>query len=374
MTETEYRTCINTNDRQMLNDTIDRICEYCIQAIKDRKLSLPKVQINKRMDSTSGKERLIGRESALQQCFDYIAVYSAMDIFERRMVTEQASSIPGRGQIYGIRMIRKWIHNDNYSVQYAIKHGLRYTGKCKYFVKLDIRKCYPSADKETFMDLFKRDCANEDIIWLWQELLKTHNAGNYTGLMIGALPSQWACQYMLSFIYRFAKSQCRIRRNQRSPTVTHMMMFMDDMLLFSGNRKALRKAVENITKYTCEGLHWTIKPNWHIRDINKFDVDMMGFAIRHDGSIRIRDRNFIHLRRLIIRGDRKPYTISQAKRLISYKGFLRYSNSELLDRKYSIRRHLAQATRIISNHDRRLKDGDRKSTLRRIQAERQIPA
>ncbi len=363
MTEEDYRMCINTNNKQMLNDTIDKICEYCTQTIRDRELKLPKVQITKRTDSTSGKERLIGKESALQQCFDYIAVYSAMDIFKRRMVKEQASSIPKRGQIYGVRMIQKWINNDNYSVRYAAEHGKRYTRKCKYFVKLDIQKCYPSADKEIFMQLFKRDCANEDVLWLWQELLDTHNVDGYTGLMIGALPSQWASQYMLSFVYRFAKSQYQARRDKRLPTVTHMMMFMDDMLLFSSNRKALKVVVGQTIEYAQDKLHWTIKPNWHIRDIDKFNVDMMGFVLKKDDSARIRDRNFIHLRRLALRGSKMPYTIGQAKRLLSYKGFLRYTNSELLDKKYKIRKRLAEAARIVSNYDRRINNGDFKGEM-----------
>lgn len=358
MSESDYKVCVSTNDKTILSDTIDRICQFCSESISNKSLNLEPVTIRIMNDSTTGKERQIGKESALQQCFDYIAVYSAMDIFKRRMVKEQSSSIPCRGQIYGVQMISKWIKNDNHSEEYAEAHGFQYSRKCKYFVKLDIKKCYPSADKEVFIEMFKRDCDNEDIIWLWQKLLDSHNVDGYTGFMIGALPSQWACQYMLSYIYRRAKSHYKMRHDRRIISVKHMIMFMDDMLLFGSNRNQLKKAVEQIAKYTQDALHWTIKPDWHIRDIDKFNIDMMGYVIRADGSISMRSRNFVHLRRMALRHRNKPFTISQARRILSYKGFTKYSNSASVVQKYRLINCYRDASRTVSNYDRRHRYAD----------------
>lgn len=352
MSREDYRRMYETYDKSLLEETINRISEYCAKSIKNRDITLSPVHIREMRDRTTDKIRLIGRESALQQVYDYIAVYSAMDIFKRRLVKEQCSSIPNRGQVYGMRMIKKWVKSDYDSMRYANKHGIDYSRKCKYFVKLDIQKCYPTANTSIFLNLFERDCGNGDIFWLWSKLILSHRVDGYAGFMIGALPSQWASQYMMSFIYRFAKNKYSLRRGKRITTVKHMLLFMDDMVLFGSNRKQLKRTVEYIIQYTKSELGWTIKPDWHIRCIDDFNIDMMGYVIRKDGSITIRGRNFIKARRLALR-HKKRYSITQARRLISYKGFFDYSDSKQVIKKYQFNRCFNDAKKTISNYERR---------------------
>lgn len=348
MSKEDYDDAIKTHNKEAFELVIARICEEAISQIKNRKLILDPVRIREKVDTTTGKLRQIGIECPMQQVFDYIAVYSAMEIFEKRMVREQASSIPGRGQLYGVRMIQKWLRKDNESLDYAKRHNLRYSRKCKYFVKLDIKKCYPSANKEVILERFRHDCGNEDIVWLWEELFKTYEVDGYTGLLIGGLPSQWACQFALSFIYRYAKSICK----RGKVVINHIAMFMDDMLFLSGNRNALYDAVKKIIAWTYENFGWEIKPEWHIRDIDKFNIDMMGYVIHADGSATIRARNFIHSRRIALRF--KNMCLKQAKRLLSYKGFYKYSDSKYVTEKYHLKEIFRLAASIISKHDKEL--------------------
>lgn len=351
MDKVDYEECVQTKNKAMLNETINKICAECVNSIKHRKLKLSPVHIRKMTDRTTFKERQIGKESAMQQVYDYIAVYSSMEIFRRRMVYEQCSSLPNRGQVYGKNMICKWIRKDNFAKKYSKVHGYHYTEMCKYFVKLDIKQCYPTADLNSFLSLFRKDCANDDIVWLYETLLNSHHVGEYNGFMIGALPSQWACQYMLSFIYRFAKSLTVKRRDKKIRIVKHMCLFMDDMLLFGSSRKQLRGAVEQIINYTKQTFKWDIKPNYHIRLFNKFNIDMMGFIIRKDGSIGIRDRNFIHARRISLRHI-EPFTVCQARRLLAYKGWFDNSNTFSVVKKYRLDKCFTESSYIISRFDK----------------------
>lgn len=355
LSQRDYSYFQSTRDPSVLRESIINVAKDCAVRIANRDLKLRPIEIRIKLDKTTGKVREIGKESAMQQCFDYIAYYSANEIFERRIVSEQASSIKHRGQLYGMKMIRGWVVKDLDSSRYAESHGIRYSKKCRYHVKCDIRKCYPSADVEKFIALFSRDCANEDIIWLWYNLLKSHQVGDYKGFMIGSLVSQWACQYMLSFAYRHIKNMHYTKRNKSYQNVSHMLLFMDDQLLIGSNRTQLKKAVAELIRYTHDVLGFEIKESWHIHDINDVPIDMMGFKIYADGHVEIRGRDYIKARRIILRYYSQNYflTFRQCKRLVSYKGYFKYSNSNNVQKKYNIPRVLKYASQKISEADRR---------------------
>lgn len=355
LTKQEYSYAISNQDYKIFDRAIIEIAKDACERIKNRKLNLPPVVIGNKIDHTSGKERQIGKEVAMQQVLDHIAVHSCDEIFHSRMVKQQMSSIAGRGQIKGVKLIRKYIQKDNDAIRYAHEHErfARYSSRCKYHVKLDIKKCYPSARLEIFMKILEHDCGNQDILWLWRTLLSSHRVGEYQGFMIGALPSQWACQVMLSFIYRKAMELYSIRRGKKVKKVSHMVMFMDDMLLMGSNRKQLLSAVKEIVKFAKDELGFDIKPNYEIKNLDLEPIDMMGFTIFRNGKVRMRARNFIHSRRIMLRIKATGRaTLSQAKRLLSYKGFWKYSDTLVTTKKYKTHSMFDKCAKIISFHDK----------------------
>lgn len=331
-----------------LNDATDKLARYAVKAIKVHNIPKFTPSTRERYDSTSEKRRLIGCECALQQVFDYIAVRSCAEIWKRRYVLQQCSSIKKRGQIYGVKMIQKYVLADIRATKYARRHKRHYTLKCKYFVKLDVRHCYQSIDRALFMELFAHDCGNSDILYLWQSLLTSYaRADGCTGFLIGALPSQWAAQFMLSFLYR---------EGIRLDGVNHMVMFMDDMLIMGSNRRKLKRGAEALSRYAETTLHLQIKPNWHIKKLANEPIDMMGFVIHHNGKITIRAKNFIHARRMLLRQQRKPLVYGQAKRLASYKGYFKYSDCRKLRKEMRLKVAFEQAQKIISKRERSKKN------------------
>lgn len=351
--EDDYRTAMETFDYSIFEEPIKQIAISACEHIRKRSLELPPVHIQEKIDKTTGKIRDIGKESAMQQVYDHIAVCSCQEIFKSRMVDQQMSSIKGRGQIAGVKLIKKYITTDNKAMSYAKRHNIRYTSKCKHAVKLDIEKCYASADIEIFMKVFEHDCGNVDIIWLWRTLLESHQVDGNTGFMIGALPSQWACQLLISFIYRKAMTLKYVKRNKERKKVTHMVMFMDDMLLFGSNRKQLLSAVRELTSYTKSELGFTIKPNFTIHKLDDVGIDMMGFVIYRNGKVEMRERNFIKSRRLMLRFLRTGKLVyPQAQRLNSYKGYYLYSDSRKISRELSIWKIFKLCSLVISKHDK----------------------
>lgn len=355
MKQSDYYASLQENDKAAFQKPAENIAKEATRRIAERKLDLKPVEIREKVDKSSGKIRLIGKESAIQQVLDHIAVGAAEEIWKRRIVPQQASSLKGRGQIYGTRMIRKWIRNDNRAARWSKSRGRKYSRKCKYFVKLDIQKCYQSMRIETFLEKFRRDCGNETLLWLWRELLSSHQVDGYEGFMIGALPSQWACQYMMSFLYRHAMNLHKERRGKRAKLVSHALIYMDDILLTGASRKDLKMAVRSIVQFARDMLGLTVKPNWHIQRTDQTPIDMMGYVVHANGHITIRPRIFLRARRIALRCPRNGrLSLRQARRIGSYKGYFDNSNSRKIRKKLQLEKVFRMAAKTISNHERRL--------------------
>lgn len=366
MTMQEYRKALKEKDHAPFERASQYIAQEAAKRISDCSLSLPPVEIRNMIDKSSGKKRQIGKESAIQQVFDYIAKHSCQDIWRRRIVPQQVSSIKGKGQTFGVNMIQKWVEDDNAAYKWAQKHGQRYSRKCKYYVKLDVTKCFPSMRLEVFLRFFSRDCGNRAILWLWEQLLRSHKVEGYEGFMIGALPSESAAQYLMSFLFRYAMSLHKERRGKQTKLITHALYFMDDQIYFGSSRRDLKTAVRQIIRYARDELGITIKPNWQICCIDDTPLDTMGFAIHADAVITVRPRIFIRARRMILRFLRtKRMTIEQARRLCSYKGYFCpnphksrkrhiYLNlrTRKIERRLQLERVFRIAAKVVSDYER----------------------
>lgn len=355
----DYARVLLEHDYSLFAQAVEKIAKEAAKRIAERDLKLPPVYMRWRRDGSSGKWRRIGSESAMQQVFDSIAVHAAEEIWKRRIVPQQVSSIKGRGTLHGAKMIRKWVQDDNRAMRYAKAHKIPYASKCKDFAITDVTQCFQSARLEIFMALFRRDCANEDLLWLWETLLRSHRVEDYQGFMIGANVSQWGMQYMLSFVYRYAMNLYTERRGKRLPMVTHMLTQMDDMIMMSGNRKNLKSAIRKVIKFAKEKLGLTIKPNWQIKSLDKEPIDMMGFVVHRNGKMTIRSRIFLRGRRMVLRYHRKrTLTLEQARRLSSFKGYFKHTKiwhtkeKKSSNEKIDIRDACDYAASVVSRYDR----------------------
>lgn len=366
MTLKEYRKALKEKDQTPFERASKLIAQEAAKRISSRNLKLSPVVIRDMVDKSSGKQRQIGKESAMQQVLDYVAKHSCQEIWRRRIVPQQVSSIKGKGQTLGVNMIQKWIADDNAANKWAKKHGQRYSRKCKYYVKLDVTKCFPSMRLEVFLKFFSKDCGNRAIIWLWEQLLLSHKVQGYEGFMIGALPSESAAQYLMSFLFRYAMSLHKEKRGKQVKLITQALYFMDNQMYFGSSKKDLKTAVRLIIKYAKDEFGITIKPNWQICCIDDTPLDTMGFVIHADAVITVRPRIFIRARRMALRFLRtNRMTIEQARRLCSYKGYFYpdpkkakkrhiYLNlrTRKIERRLQLKRVFRIAAKVVSDYER----------------------
>lgn len=351
LSRNEIRRIIADENKTELNWVIELIAKDISDSIKNRTIILPPIKYSERYDTNSKKFRTIGTQSIIHQCYEYVAVNATKELFNKKIGVYQCASIPGKGQSYGKKAIEKWVSNDIKGTRYA--------------VKMDVRKCYPSINQIKLKKMLKRDIhKNSDLLYLLYTLIDMFDEG----LSIGSHLSQWLCNYYLSYAYHYISERIFIaRKSKRSNTVghiraiSHVIFYMDDIIIFGSNKKYLMIATKLIINYFNLELDLTIKPNWFIFKVQYVDkygkihgtfVDMMGFRF-YRGKTSIRKSIFIKMRRKYNRvrkrlNNHKYLPKKSAQSVMSYWGWIANTNSYTILNKYEVRRVTSVSRKQVS--------------------------
>lgn len=312
-----------------------------------------------REDGLTHKLRNICQEYPDQQIMEYIAVYSLEELFHAKLLPIQYGSIPGRGQLAGKRKIERILRR-------------KFTGRLDV-VKCDIHKAYPSVTVGCVMNLLKRDIGkNKVLIWYLGALME-----NYPGehLCIGGYLPSWLFNYVMSYVLRYLLSLSQSRRGVQTKMVKAIVCYADDFTVY-GYFSQLTKALKKATRWSKSTLGLDVKPAWQIYHISSFEeekefhrmrqggshkrtqgVDMMGFVVRRTYTI-IRSRVFKRIRRQFLRAavdlERLGYIPWwRACRIMAYKGWIKYSNSQGCSIKYNMQNLFKIAAQSVSRYGRK---------------------
>lgn len=320
---------------------VERVIDALRSELLHESLNLVPIWYSEKMDASSRKVRRIGIQDIKQQMYDYIAVEGLKPIL-RRIGEYQCASIPGRGQSYGIRAVRKWVRNP----------------AMRYAAKLDIQKCYESIDREKLMDFLRRYVRNEKLLWLVEKLIYTFEKG----LSIGSYLSQYLCNLYLSELYHYASEKMyRTRRHKaggasRINLVKHVLFYVDDILLLGTNAKDMHRAVEMLCE-KARKMGLTAKTSWSVFSLTgRTFIDMMGARI-YRGHATIRRRVFLRVRRAYKRAlrrikERRGIPITLARRCASYYGALINTNSFKLRKRLRVPLVIKICKEVISHESK----------------------
>lgn len=318
--------------KEALRPIVELIVSEIRKEIINKSVSFPHIWYRDKIDTSSGKVRRIGIQNIKQQLYDYIAV-EGLNPLLKRIGEFQYASIPGRGTTKGKEVISKWTKDR----------------KSRYFVKLDIRKCFESINHDLVMDFLKKRVKNNQLIYLIQILIDSFDCG----LSIGSYLSQYLCNLYMSVLYHYIEENLyKTRRSKRVNLVRHCLIYMDDILLIGSQKRDLKKAISAvIAKAAKMGLE--IKPGYQIKEIGRNAIDMMGFKIYRTHA-EIRGRIFLRIRRSFRRAAKNP-TIRIAKKCISYYGFLKHTNSRRIQKKWKVRKLIKKCKGVIKNESKILR-------------------
>lgn len=286
---------------------LDRLAERIADEIREGRYRDTRITYFNRVEPISGKHRVIGRESVRHQIYDHVAVMALQPLFDAKVGRWQTASIPNRGTIDARRAIKRWTRERS----------------SKWFVKLDVRKYYPSIDRPTLKAMLTRDVGDPILLRLVFHLIDRYQGDN--GLNIGSYLSQWLANYYLSHAYHWIES----------PAMT------------------IERTARRIVRYLKDALKLDVHEEWNCKRLDLEPIDMVGYTFRPHGRVNIRSGVFLRARRTFNRARRRPMTEQLARRCCSYYGYLRNSDSIRYRRRHRIDHTMRRATRYLSTQHRK---------------------
>lgn len=216
-----------------------------------------------------------------------------------------------------------------------------------YFVHLDVRKCYPSIKADVIMRILRRYVRSPDVLYLCETLLATYGGG----LEIGSYFSLRMAQFVLSFGYHAVEGMRKVRRGCSVPMVTHQLWYADDIYLFSQDKRNLRSAARQLQRLLLKNFGLHVKP-WKICRVGDQEpVDVVGFTVRRN-RVTLRPTLFLRACRAFRKYRRSP-TLGRARRVCSYWGWFRNTDSLALIARNGFDKTFKQAKRHVSAAERK---------------------
>lgn len=212
-------------------------------------------------NALGGKWRYIDCAALEDHIVQWMLILAIMPALKRGMYKHTCGSVPKRGPEHVRKYVERWVRNDKQSA---------------FFVKLDIRKFFPSIEHALMMDCLKRVIKDERILRLCLQIIQsTGETGK--GIAVGFFSSPWFGNLLLqSLDYYIMQQLFKLRRGKRIPYVTHLVRYVDDILLLGSSKRDLDKAVRAIRGKLHSDYHLDIKSTWEVKAIAEHVTDEQG--------------------------------------------------------------------------------------------------
>ena len=266
-----------------------------------------------------GKWRDLYVPTLKDHCIAHILMRACEKAFTKGMHPHCCGSVPKRGIRHLYKNVRKW---------------LKYDGKSRYFVKLDVRKFFDNITKEQLMECFERRIKDERILWGLRQIVYSAPVA----CPVGYYTSPWFSNLLLQDLDWFVEQDLwKERRGRRIKYVRHYLRYVDDLLLVGSSRSDPEKSVRAIKKYLAEKYDLEVKNNWEVKKVGTYRecrsaksdarfLDMGGYKFSRDAVI-LRDGIYLGTTRLArrIRKRHKP-TLGQMLSITSRVGWAKMCN------------------------------------------------
>lgn len=263
-----------------------------------------------------------------------MAVNVLKPIFMHGMYEHSYGSIPKRGAHKGKKTIEKWIRNDSKNV--------------KYCLKMDIHKYFESIPHDILIEKFSKIMHDEKFFDFICKLICV----NEKGIPIGFYTSQWLANWYLQDLDHYIKEILCAK---------HYIRYMDDMVIFSSNKKALHKMKSKIEEYLGENLGLELKHNWQIfrfdyvyqkKERGRF-LDFMGFRFYRKRTALRRSIMLKASRKARAMHKKEKPTIYDIRQMLSYIGYIDCTDTyEMYKKRIKPYVNIQRCKRRISAYDK----------------------
>lgn len=168
------------------------------------------------------------------QCVHHAVLQPMIPHIMRSMDKYCIASVPGRGNSYGVKALKKWMGGD--------------PSGTKYGLECDIYHCFEELDPPYVINALKRLFKDQETLWLCDAMMEY-------GVLIGAFFSAWFLHLVLQPL--------DLMIHQKEYGVSHYLRQMDNFTIFGSNKRKLRKLLEDIQKWLA-AVGLKLKGTWQI--------------------------------------------------------------------------------------------------------------
>lgn len=266
------------------------------------------VEIN---DGVNKKKRKIIVPTMREQIVHHMVINVMKPIFMKTMFEHSYGSIPGRGVHSAKKVLEKWIRTGGKNT--------------KYCLKMDIRKFFDSVPRKILKEKLAKMIHDQKFLKILYEIVDTDD--HEIGIPIGFYTSQWFANFYLTDFDHYVKEVLHVK---------YYMRYMDDMIIFGGNKRELHFIRKQIEAYLQNELGLEMKKNWQVFRFDYIlrtgkrvgrDLDFMGFRFFRDRTL-LRKKMLYRLTRKARRICRKSVkTVYDCRQMLSYLGWIDSTNT-----------------------------------------------
>jgi len=180
------------------------------------------------------KKRVICAAPFAQRVLHHALVNICHATFDRYQIDQSFASRPGKGTYAALKTARRYHH--------------RY----RWFLKLDVRKYFESIDHEILRHQLARLFKNRHLLLIFEKIIDNYSGSSAgKGVPIGNLTSQYFANLYLAVLDH------RVREILHVPAYVR---YMDDMVLWSDDRKQLLETGQRFQQEAGQLLQLSLKP------------------------------------------------------------------------------------------------------------------
>lgn len=247
---------------------------------------------------------------------DRVAHHAIMNVlephFNKLFISSSYSCIKKRG-----------IHKCSHDVQKAMKRDKAGT---KYYLKIDIKKFYPSVNHKILFEMLDKVFKDQNLLTLLKEIVNSAD-----GLPIGNYISQFLANFYLTFFDHWVKEVLRVK---------HYFRYADDIVILAESKEKLQQILVKIKRYLFKKLKLKVKGNSIVAPVDKQPIDFVGFVVTHGYTLIRKCIKQSLFRKIKILNDKYNKEGPEAIPAFEYKqqicswwGWFKYSNSRNLEKK-----------------------------------------
>lgn len=149
-----------------------------------------------------------------------------------------------------------------------VKEFLKDEAGTKYCLKIDIRKYFPSVDKQIAKTIISKSLPDNSLLPILDNIVDSSDSG----LPIGNYLSQYLSNLYLNGLDHYIKDVLKFK---------YYIRYADDMVFLSDSKRDLWCLFSKISVYLCDKLNLQIKSNYQVFPVSARGIDFVGYVFYH---------------------------------------------------------------------------------------------